>query len=308
MKIKYLFLIGFCVILAAVAASDYFAYHGLTGIDSSFSKFIIAKTPAVVALQDIRHYAYNSVFEANEYILDPTETHLAEFEGYKLKLQQAMGALLEAEGEEEEEEELIEYFEAEVAALISDSEKIIAAKKNGESQQKLIEDYRALDERNENFLVKLEEEIEHDTGQLNMQREIVSNAVQSSLRFGVIVSAALIGILLVSMLFILQYFLKPLSMLEKGADKIGAGDLEFRLNLRRNDEIGSTADSFDTMAAKLQKSREVMQNYSKELEKKVRERTKELEKTNVDLKKFKELAVGREIKMIELKKKIKGKD
>ena len=97
-------------------------------------------------------------------------------------------------------------------------------------------------------------------------------------------------------------------MLEKGANKVGAGDLEFRLNIKRNDEIGSTAESFDTMAAKLQKSREVMQNYSKELEKKVKEKTKTLEKTNEDLQKFKNLAVGRELKMIELKKKLKEKD
>ena len=307
MKIKSLFLIGFCFILLIVAFSDYYTYNGLTGIDSSFSKFIIAKTPAVVALQDIRHYSYNTVFEVNEYILDPAEEHLEEFEEYKSKLQQAMEILMEAEGEEEEGE-LMEYFDTESAAIIADSGKLIAAKDDGESMEKLIADYRALDKKNENFLEKLDEEIEHDTKQLNAQREIVANAVRSALKFGVLMSAVLIGILLMALLLVFQYFLKPISMLEKGANKVGAGDLEFRLNIKRNDEIGSTAESFDTMAAKLQKSREVMQNYSKELEKKVKEKTKTLEKTNEDLQKFKNLAVGRELKMIELKKKLKEKD
>ncbi|MEK6864110.1 MAG: HAMP domain-containing protein, partial [Nanoarchaeota archaeon] len=226
---------------------------------------------------------------------------------YKSKLQQAMEILMEAEGEEEEGE-LMEYFDTESAAIIADSGKLIAAKDDGESMEKLIADYRALDKKNENFLEKLDEEIEHDTKQLNAQREIVANAVRSALKFGVLMSAVLIGILLMALLLVFQYFLKPISMLEKGANKVGAGDLEFRLNIKRNDEIGSTAESFDTMAAKLQKSREVMQNYSKELEKKVKEKTKTLEKTNEDLQKFKNLAVGRELKMIELKKKLKEKD
>lgn len=307
MKIKYLSLIGFCFILIAVAASDYYNYSKLTDIDSSFSKYIVAKTPAVAALHDIRHNTYNTVFEANEYILDPTAEHKEEFEKYKSNLQQAMALLLEVEGEEEEEEELLDFFEEEVGRIISGAEGIIEAKDAGENMEKLLADYRALDDKNDAFLVKLNEEIEHDTKQMNMQREIVANAVQSSLRFGILMSAVLMGILLLSLLFVFQYFLKPLSKLEKGAEKIGAGDLEFRMELKRADEIGSVADSFDAMAAKLQKSREVMQNYSKEFERKVKEKTKTLVKTNKDLQQFKELAVGRELKMIELKKKLKEK-
>ena len=104
---------------------------------------------------------------------------------------------MEAEGEEEEGE-LMEYFDTESAAIIADSGKLIAAKDDGESMEKLIADYRALDKKNENFLEKLDEEIEHDTKQLNAQREIVANAVRSALKFGVLMSAVLIGILLMT--------------------------------------------------------------------------------------------------------------
>ena len=50
---------------------------------------------------------------------------------------------------------------------------------------------------------------------------------------------------------------------------------------------------------------ELMRKQSDELETQVHQRTKELEEKNIELKKFNDLSIGRELKMVELKEKIK---
>ena len=52
------------------------------------------------------------------------------------------------------------------------------------------------------------------------------------------------------------------------------------------------------------KKRKELEEYNKTLEKKVKERTKELEEKNEQLEKFNKMAIGRELKMTELKKRI----
>lgn len=85
--------------------------------------------------------------------------------------------------------------------------------------------------------------------------------------------------------------IEPIKELTKGAKNIEKGDLETKILINRTDEIGDLAESFNKMAFALKKSKN-------ELSKKVEERTKDLEEAN-------KYMVGRELKMIELKKEIK---
>lgn len=59
------------------------------------------------------------------------------------------------------------------------------------------------------------------------------------------------------------------------------------------------------MAHDLEKSQKRIKNYSDDLEKMVTERTNDLESKNLELEKFNKIVIGRELKMIELKNKIK---
>jgi len=58
------------------------------------------------------------------------------------------------------------------------------------------------------------------------------------------------------------------------------------------------------MTSDLKKSKRELEKYSESLEMKVKKRTKELEQKNEELARFNRLAVGRELRMVELKKKI----
>jgi len=88
--------------------------------------------------------------------------------------------------------------------------------------------------------------------------------------------------------------LKPLKQIGEGAKIIGKGDFNHRINIKRNDEIGVLANTLNIMTSNLKKSTKETENYKKHLEKKIEE-----------FKKFHKLTIGRELKMIELKEKIK---
>lgn len=79
--------------------------------------------------------------------------------------------------------------------------------------------------------------------------------------------------------------LTPVKEIEKGALKIGNGDLDHKIELDRRDELGQLAYSFNEMAASLKKSRREIEEWNRTLEKKVADRTVELEEANTKLQK-----------------------
>lgn len=117
--------------------------------------------------------------------------------------------------------------------------------------------------------------------------------------------------------------IRPLYQLLQAAKKVGEGNLDIKLKLTTKDEIGELAEEFNQMIAKLKESREILEDEKKVLEirvkartreleelaqsldEKVKQRTKELEERIKELEKFHRLTVGRELKMSELKEKIK---
>ncbi|MDP2948240.1 MAG: HAMP domain-containing protein [Chloroflexota bacterium] len=70
---------------------------------------------------------------------------------------------------------------------------------------------------------------------------------------------------------------RPISVLTQAAQKIASGELSERVPDLGEDEIGRLARAFETMRTKLKASLEHTQAWSKELERRVRQRTRELE-------------------------------
>jgi len=120
----------------------------------------------------------------------------------------------------------------------------------------------------------------------------------------------LVGIGIVTMVSILSIFLsrritKPINKLIKGTEEIGKGNMETRINVKTNDEMETLANAFNQTTEDLKKSREELEKYNRELGRRVKERTEELQARVDELEKFHRLTVGRELKMVELKKRIK---
>ena len=113
----------------------------------------------------------------------------------------------------------------------------------------------------------------------------------------------ILAILLV--LYLARSVTKPILLLTHGAEAISKGNLDYRIKIETGDEIEELTNSFNQMTRDLKKSRKELKEYNKELEKKVNERTKALGNRVKELERFHNLTVGRELKMMELKEKIK---
>jgi len=96
--------------------------------------------------------------------------------------------------------------------------------------------------------------------------------------------------------FLYNYFISsPIGELTKGVRSMGRGTLGCEVNIKSKDEIGELATAFNTMSADLKVSRDHLEEYSKNLEKLVAERTKELEEKTIHLERInQDLLVARE--------------
>jgi signal transduction histidine kinase len=78
-----------------------------------------------------------------------------------------------------------------------------------------------------------------------------------------------LGMALFASYFLARRVVQPIRILREGVDRIGTGDLGYRLNLKTGDEIEVLADEFNRMTSQLQES-------YVNLEQKVEDRTREL--------------------------------
>lgn len=73
---------------------------------------------------------------------------------------------------------------------------------------------------------------------------------------------------------------RPVRKLAALAGQVAKGDLNVRAEQHSRDEVGQLASTFNLMVADLRKSREALEDYAKNLERKVAERTAELRAAN----------------------------
>lgn len=127
---------------------------------------------------------------------------------------------------------------------------------------------------------------------------------------------------------------RPIAKLNEAAAEIGKGNLGTKIDVSGSDEVGNLSATFNGMVGRLkeskkkmedynkslesevaartqdiEKSRAVLEDYNKNLQKDVSERTAELEKSKDaleqkvnELERFQKIAVGRELKMVDMKK------
>jgi signal transduction histidine kinase len=98
--------------------------------------------------------------------------------------------------------------------------------------------------------------------------EAYSPLYASILRTSILLLLGL-GMAVLASLIIGRRVVRPVEMLRQGAARIGAGDLDYRLEIKTGDELQALADEFNRMTAQLQESHA-------NLERQVEERTRDL--------------------------------
>jgi signal transduction histidine kinase len=89
-------------------------------------------------------------------------------------------------------------------------------------------------------------------------------------------------------IFLSRSIVGPVQSLATGADRVGAGELSYRIELPREDEFGLVANRFNKMAGQLENQQNLLRSANERLESAVVERTKELEDTNSRLRQIDE--------------------
>ena len=142
------------------------------------------------------------------------------------------------------------------------------------------------------------------------------------LRDIMIFSLSLSLIFLILFVFLKEKVISPLQKLTLLFQKVSKGNLDVRADIESKTEIGQLSQGFNKMVSDLshyqtalKEEKDVLEvrvkartkeleELAQELEEKVKARTKELQNRVDELEKFHKLTVGRELKMIELKKEI----
>ncbi len=125
----------------------------------------------------------------------------------------------------------------------------------------------------------------------------LAQACNDTFLFSGLLAAFMIGMSFFGLFLVRKFGTEPLRKLRDGAMLFGQGKLSHRIDIDSGDEIGDLADSFNTMAEKIQESHSSMEN-------RINERTGELSEKVAELQALTSLMTGREKRMIELKKEI----
>lgn len=113
--------------------------------------------------------------------------------------------------------------------------------------------------------------------------EIAANRKKAFyITFGIV----LVGILLT--VITTRFVTRPLRELMNATQIVAQGNLDYSVDIKRDDEIGILAQSFNRMTGELKKSRVKIESWNRILESRVIERTKALSKKNLELRRYSE--------------------
>lgn len=91
---------------------------------------------------------------------------------------------------------------------------------------------------------------------------------------------AMLGIAVLSWVFVWKVVHQPVKTLKAGTHRLGAGDLGFQIEVHAEDELGELAHSFNAMSRELRSANEQVLQWTKTLEDRVAEKSSELKRAH----------------------------
>lgn len=103
---------------------------------------------------------------------------------------------------------------------------------------------------------------------------------ESSWRMIVYTGCALLLIAVLTWFFIWQVVGRPVKALERGTERLAAGDLGYQIDVQSKDEIGELAQSFNAMSNQLKAEHNENEAWTRTLEQRVDQKTRELKRAH----------------------------
>ena len=123
---------------------------------------------------------------------------------------------------------------------------------------------------------------------LGVSTENLDNAISAIQRKAFVITFFIILIGIILTIVTIRFVTQPLRKLMEATKIVAHGNLDYHVKIIRKDEIGVLANSFNQMTSDLKKSRKEIEDWNRELEIKVADRTKELIKKHRELKQYSE--------------------
>lgn len=111
---------------------------------------------------------------------------------------------------------------------------------------------------------------------LDVSLENMDRNLALAVRRAALLTLGLIFLSILTVVIIVRKMVSPIYSLAAATREVARGEFGLRVDLRRRDELGVLADSFNEMSLRLQKSRDEFDTLNQELEKRVTESTSEL--------------------------------
>lgn len=241
----------------------------------------------IIKIDDIHSESYRLVLSIHHFLIDPDELYSEEslnaistlketVEGYKAEEVEKSG------GDENYE---IKYLDT----MLSDIRGLGIV-------QQYFEDFSRTGVFDRNKLIDLEEfayELEKTADKINkVHTDMIKGSINESLvnmwiiLFIYLVFVAIGGLTIyIGHFAIVKKVVNPIKQLAAATTEFADGKLEKHVYTDSKTEVGQLYQSFNRMVAKLQENDEVLRKFNEELERKVKERTVELEQANEKLQK-----------------------
>jgi len=101
---------------------------------------------------------------------------------------------------------------------------------------------------------------------------------------------AVLAISSLSGLFIWRFVRLPLKKLKEGTERLGSGELGYQLEVDSHDELADVARSFNSMSRQLNQAREEIGGWTKTLEERVEEKTRQLNAVHEEMLRVEKMA------------------
>lgn len=248
----------FVLMIFLVANSWAFTFTTIIDFQRSFSTVESYAFPSVIVTSRLKDEVHVAMLSVYDYVATGNVTSKTNYEA-------AFDAAVRSEYElftlSQSDKDFIftQTFNEKLNEIIATTEALVA---EYELQPDSLEVTKKIQEMNllrDNFNIFLESEI---TNQISQQIESTNaniNDTANSIRlylFGVAIVIVLIIIFVI--VFISNNITKPVATLTAAAQAFGKGDFK-KVYLKRNDELGLFADTFNTMAENIQASQQALQ-------------------------------------------------
>ncbi|MEQ6341683.1 MAG: ATP-binding protein [Gammaproteobacteria bacterium] len=266
MKIAPKIMLGYCLIAGFVAAVGYAGYWGTRQTERTYERLLDDTIPAAQAIQNIRYYGLQLTSATTELLYLRTlgkggnglgrDPETAEIVALRDK------ALAPLDQSIDQYADLIcRKFPAETAQanrirqrateLKARSAEVIAARDSSARRTSLLEAKSRMTDTAKAFFHETDQILDQEKKEIAEEREHVDATIHQYLQ--TIVLAALLALLLALALGVLiaRNLSRPIVALKDAALALGKGDLGVRVDICSSDEIGTLAQSFNTMAQEL---------------------------------------------------------